>query len=407
MKLSWRPAPYAHALASVALVALVAAIVLRHPQALLIAAPLLGALAVGQATNRPDEIEVAVTVSARRCFEGEAVEVRAVATSGGPLDRITLEFRPPGPMEVTGEARQGRRATAEAEGRWTLRPRRWGRYALDGLRIEVRRGHRIARLELSAGELGVFPQGPRTSPRLVPPDLLRRVGEHVGRAEGAGVEFAGIRPYVIGDRLRDINWKASGHRGRLHVTTRAAERQADVVVIVDARTDIGPPGTSTLDAAMRGAASVAVAYLRRGDRVGAVALGGHVHWLAPGMGDTYFYRIAEAVLDVRRFHSELPPAIERVPRVALPPKALAVVFSPLLDEDVITVITDLRRRGHAVVVVDVLDREPPVKRSSKLDALALRLWRLDRVAVRRGLSDLGVAVVRDELPGRMLAGRRR
>jgi uncharacterized protein (DUF58 family) len=402
VRLSWRPAPYAHALATVALVALVAGIALRHPQALLVAAPLLGVLAAGQATGCPDEIEVAVTVSARRCFEGEDVEVRVAATSGTRLDRIALEFRPPGPMEITGEARQGRRSTTKAEGRWTLRPRRWGRHVLDGLRIEVRRGHRTARLEMSAGELGVFPHGPRTSPRLVPPDLLRRVGEHVGRAEGAGVEFAGIRPYVIGDRLRDINWKASGHRGRLHVTTRAAERQADVVVVIDARTDVGPPGESTLDTAMRGAASVATAYLRRGDRVGAVALGGHVHWLAPGMGETYFYRIAEAVLDVRRFHSELPPAIERVPRVALPPKALAVVFSPLLDEDVITVITDLRRRGHAVVVVDVLDdREPPIRSSSKLDALALRLWRLDRVAVRRGLSDLGVAVVRGELPDRV------
>jgi uncharacterized protein (DUF58 family) len=66
------------------------------------------------------------------------------------------------------------------------------------------------------------------------------------------------------------------------------------------------------------------------------------------------------------------------------------------------VITDLRRRGHAVVVVDVLDdREPPIRNSSKLDALALRLWRLDRIAVRRGLSDLGVAVVRGELPDRV------
>ena len=35
-------------------------------------------------------------------------------------------------------------------------------------------------------------------PRLVPPELLRRIGEHTGRAIGEGVEFAAIRLYVPG-----------------------------------------------------------------------------------------------------------------------------------------------------------------------------------------------------------------
>ena len=399
-ELTWRPSPHARRLATVALLTLLAAIAFRNAAALLLAAPLLCALAAGHAPARPGEIEVRVGVAARRCFEGDDVDLRVVAVAPYDLDAIALELRPAGLVTIgSGAARQGRSATGRTEARWTLRPTRWGRHRIGSVRVECRHGHRtwLARLDVPAGELVVFPRGPRLRPRLLPPDLPRRIGEHAGRAEGSGVEFAGIRPYAPGDRPRDINWKATGHRGRLHVTTRAAERQADVVVVVDARTDVGPPGSSTLDAAVRGATAVASAYLRRGDRVGVVGLGGRVRWLAPGIAERHFYRIAESVLDLRRFHSELPPDLDRVPRVALPPTALAIVFSPLLDEGAINAIIDLRRRGNPVVVVDVLDREPRVQPRVRLDALALRLWRIDRTVLRRDLAELGITVVREPL----------
>ena len=407
--LTWRPAPHAHRLATVALVSLLAAIAFQHPAPLLIAAPLLAVLASGRSAARPDDIELRVTVTPRRCFESDEVEVLVTAVLAHPVDEIILELPPAGPVRLgTGDQRQGRSATGRVQARWMLRPDRWGRYRLGPVHVGCRHGHRTwqAVLDISLGELAVFPRGHRTRPGLVPPELPRWIGEHASRAEGAGVEFAGVRPYTAGDRLRDVNWKASGHRGRLHVTTRAAERQADVVVVVDGRSDAGPPGESVLDAAMRGAATVAAAYLRRGDRVGAVGLGGYVRWLPPGLGERQFYRIAEALLDVRRFSSELPPDITGVPRVALPPRALAVVFSPLLDPGAIDAIVDLRRRGNPVLVVDVLDAEPPVSPRSRTEPLALRLWRLDRVALRRDLAGAGIAVVDGRGDGALAAALR-
>ena len=38
--------------------------------------------------------------------------------------------------------------------------------------------------------LEVFPRPTRMRPRLVPAELLRRIGEHTGRALADGVEFA-------------------------------------------------------------------------------------------------------------------------------------------------------------------------------------------------------------------------
>ena len=67
----------------------------------------------------------------------------------------------------------------------------------------------------------------------MPAELLRRIGEHTGRAVGAGVEFAGLRPYLPGDQLRDVNRAVSIRRGQLHVNQRAAARAADLVVMID------------------------------------------------------------------------------------------------------------------------------------------------------------------------------
>src|SRR4029077_11087807 len=129
-------------------------------------------------------------------------------------------------------------------------------------------------------------RGPRGSGRGgAPPELLRRIGEHTGRAVGEGIEFAGVRSYLPGDRLRDVNWRVTSRRGQLHVNQRAAQRAADLVVMIDAFSDIGPPGETTLDTAVRGAAGLVAAYLRTGDRAGIVTLGGMLRWLGPAPGE--------------------------------------------------------------------------------------------------------------------------
>jgi uncharacterized protein (DUF58 family) len=126
--------------------------------------------------------------------------------------------------------------------------------------------------------------------------------------------------------------------------------------------------------------------------VGVVALGGVLRWLGPAAGARQFYRIAEMVFDVRR-DSVVTPDLDRIPRTALPPGALVILFSPLLDERALGAVTDLRERGLAVIVVNVLRYEPPALSRSPVSGLAVRLWRLDRVALSRTLARLGVPLL--------------
>jgi uncharacterized protein (DUF58 family) len=389
----WRPSARTLSLATAALLGLIAAVLTGHAELVLLAAPALGALALLRRRRPAAELSVDVALSGFRCFEGEDVTVTATARSRSTMDEIVIELRPA--LQVT--LADGSRGTqtflraGQASARWVVRPGRWGRYSPGVVEVTCRDGGWELSLRPALDELEVFPRPTRMRPRLVPAELLRRIGEHTGRAVGDGVEFAGIRPYLPGDQLRDINRAVSIRRGQLHVNQRAASRAADLVVMIDAFADSGPVAEHTLDVAVHGAAALVTAYLRVSDRVGLVVLGGLLRWLGPAAGDRQFYRVAEMML-AARYDSFVTPDIGRIPRTALPPGTLVVVFSPLLDPRGFGAITDLRQRGFPVIVVDTLRDEPPAG-TRPVAALALRLWRLDRAATRSALRNLGVPVL--------------
>jgi uncharacterized protein (DUF58 family) len=386
-------------MATAALLALAAAIVTGHAALVLLAAPALAALAL-LSRRRPAGLAVDVTLSGTRCFEGEDVTVTATVRVAGaqPLDEITIELET-APQVSLADGEPGPRTrvyvrAGQATARWVVHADRWGRYPPGTVRVTGRAGAFETSVSAGLDPLEVFPRPTRLRPRLVPAELLRRIGEHTGRAIGEGVEFAGLRPYQPGDQLRDVNRAVSLRRGQLHVNQRAAARAADLVVMIDAFGDSGPVSEASLDVAVHGAATLVTAYLRVSDRVGLVVLGGLLRWFGPAAGDRQFYRIAEMML-AARYDSWVTPDVGRIPRTALPPGTLVVVLSPLLDPRGFGAISDLRQRGFPLIVVDTLRDEPPV--GTRPDArLALRLWRLDRAATRSALRALGVPVLRWE-----------
>jgi hypothetical protein len=104
--------------------------------------------------------------------------------------------------------------------------------------------------------------------------------------------------------------------------------------------------SGTLDAAVRAAVSLAREHLARRDRVALVDFGGTLHWLEPAFGTTQLYRIIEALLASEIALSYAWRAVESIPQRVLPPAALLLAVSPLLDERSIRLIIDLRRRNR-------------------------------------------------------------
>lgn len=396
----WRVGERALGWATLAAVALAAALCTGHAWVLALAAAPLTLLALSLPRGpRPEQVEAAVRVEPRRFFEGESVTARVTLTHDGVVGRLdpAVMLGPGVRLDhlTVGRSHLELRLTAE----------RWGRWTLGTVDIDLYDTGGIARRTLRAelGEVAVFPRPTATGLTPIPVRLPQRLGEHTAVQRGEGVEVTGVHPYVRGERQRRINWPATTRRGSLQLHQFAAERTADTVVLLDVLTDVRDPvtGASTLDETFRAAAGLVRAYLRTHDRVGVVSIGGATRWLQPGSGEAYFYRIVESVLEVRKDVAHRSTGINRLPPPALPAGALVYVFTPLTDQRILDVLHQVRGRANPMVVVEIPTGDPQVEPGDRSAELALRLWRADRDAIKFALAERGIAVI-SHRPGETL-----
>jgi uncharacterized protein (DUF58 family) len=192
--------------------------------------------------------------------------------------------------------------------------------------------------------------------------------------------------------VRRINWRASARRGGLWVNELHPERNADVVLLLDSFAEARGADEGTLDRAVRAAFALAAEHLRERDRVGLVTFGGILSWLLPGMGARQLYRIVDALLEAEVVVNYAWKGVASIPRRTLPPQSLVICLTPLLDERTAAALLDLRGRGFDLAVVEIspLGLVEPGRRET--EALAYRIWRLRREAVRSRLGRAGVPV---------------
>ncbi len=356
-------------------------------QLVMFAAPLLGVVcSIGWQRPVP-VVVVSADPGAHRCFEDELAEVAvwAAAEPETDFDTIELTVSVPTGMRIEGDEREssGRHSVVVAADRWGRYPIR-GRVSL-GARGGLLQGTGV----VDAADVYVFPMAPPHPTAIPRTDLLDRLGTHLTRHIGPGVEYADVRPYVPGDHLRTVNWPVSARRGNLHVTQRLTDRAADVVVLVDNYPQPAGPATAATDRTVRGAVQVVQSALRSGDRAGIVALGDRrPRWLGADIGRRQFYRVLDAVLAVDGGFETTPGTL--APRAAVPPGAIVVAFSTLLDTEFALALIDLRKRGHNVIAVDVLEGAPF---EDECDSVVARMWSLQRSFMYRDMGTVGVDVI--------------
>jgi uncharacterized protein (DUF58 family) len=393
LRLSWSLSGHALRLTTLALTGLIIAVVTRRPEFAGVAAPAV-LLLVARRPPRPAQIGVRVRSSGARVTEDDEADLEvAVAEHGGYSADLVMHPR----FAVTfGTADGGPDASGQA--RLPFSVGRSGRRGLGVLELTLRDRWRLTegRAVVDLPIIDCYPRPAAQRTRVVLSRLPSRLGEHPSRSPGEGLEFAGVREFVPGDRQRRINWAATTRRGRLQLNTFAAERTQSIVIIADATSDVGEPGFTPVDLALRGSAGTARAYLEVRDRVGFVLYQRSVLWTPPATGPRHYYRIMDLMLAGRMAGPAGPAAraagIARLPRAALPPGALILVFTPLLDHRLVETIRDLRERGFSILVIDVLNAEPSGPRES-LSALALRIWRMEQQAIRFSLRELGIPLV--------------
>ena len=384
--------------ATFAAASFIAALALGRPELAGLGAPFALVLALGLSLPPPPEVEISARLSRERVIEGDEIEVE-ISLSAPESCELQLALALPRGIAPTGEPESFVLGLARGRSRTVtvgLACERWGAYRLGELRL--RSGDR-ARLRLSdrhidgSAVLRVYPSRERLQSLVTPQETQPFAGNRVSRAKAEGIEFADIRPYVRGDRVRRLNWRASSRGQTLYVNQQHPERNADVILFLDSFAEAQRDGGGTLDQAVRAAATLADHYLAVQDRVGIVGFGGIVKWLTPASGTLQSYRIAEALLETEVNFSFVWKRIDVLPARSLTPQALVIALSPLLDERGMYALVDLRRRGFDLAVVDV--SPIPFTDSSQggaPDPQAIRLWRLWRETLHLRYQELGVAV---------------
>jgi uncharacterized protein (DUF58 family) len=384
----WRASPLARAIATCAGVALAAAVIGARWQLLAFAAPLLGVLCSISWQRPVPRIRVHAKPDSQRCFENEQARLRVWLTGAdGDAGPAAAELTVPPIAGMQLEALDTESCDAKTV---AATAQRWGRYPIRA-RVEVlaRGGLLTGTGTVDAAGVIVFPLTPPQSTPIPQIELLDRLGAHLTRHIGPGVEYADIRPYVPGDQLRAVNWPVSARRRQLHVTQRLTDRAADVVVLIDTYRQPAGPATEATERIVRGAAQVVQTALRHGDRAGVVALGGNrPRWLGADIGQRQFYRVLDTVLGAGDGFENTTGTL--APRAAVPAGAIVVAFSTLLDTEFALALIDLRKRGHVVIAVDILDSSPF---ESRQDPLIDRMWALQRSAMYRDMATVGVDIV--------------
>jgi uncharacterized protein (DUF58 family) len=392
--------PRLGAYAVLAAAGLLAALALGRPELVAVTAPFALVLALGLVLGERPHLDLRFALDRERALEDEEVAATIRIDSRTAVERLELFLALPQGIELAaGDSPAAIHLPRDAERTLELRLRcvRWGGYAVG--RVHVRARDRLGLFVYEGAfeqlrELRVYPREEQLRRVVAPLETQPFIGNVVSRAKGDGIEFADIRPYEPGDRVRRVNWRASARRAELWVNETHPERNTDVILFLDSFTETRRAGASSLDMAVRAAASLATRYIADRNRVGLVGFGGVLRWLVPGMGAAQLYRIVESLLDTEIVLNWAWKDIDIIPRRTLPPQALVLALTPLLDDRAVDALADLRSRGFDVAVVEVspVSFAPRPAETDELATLAYRLWQLRRETLRSRYHQLGIAV---------------
>ena len=378
---------------------LVAALVVGRPELAALAAPFAALLVVGLSlAEKPRLVAAAFELDRERVLQGETVEATLVLRAERPVGRLELLLDLPDGLvaETANPLILQLGWNDRREVGFTLRCEDWGAYLVGDFVARSQDALGLLVHDWRAGRpepLKVYPRGEALQHLLRPLETQTYAGNQVPRVRGEGIEFADVRPFVAGDRVRRINWRATARRGVPWVTETHPERNSDVVVFLDTFLEAREHDKGTLDLAVSAAASLTTHYLREKDRVGLVSFGGVTQWLTAASGAAQVYRILDALLDAEIFLSYAWKELDLLPLRALPPNALVLALSPLLDERGVRSLLDLRARGFDLAVIEISPAPFAPAGRSEVDVLAHRLWLMRREALRSRYLRLGVPVV--------------
>lgn len=99
-------------------------------------------------------------------------------------------------------------------------------------------------------------------------------GEYASVTKGRSMDFDDLRQYILGDDVKDIDWKATARSGQVLIKRYVAIRKYNILLVVDTGKSMAATaasGDSKRDISVLAAGVIAVVAQKHGDRIGLVA----------------------------------------------------------------------------------------------------------------------------------------
>ena len=191
-------------------------------------------------------------------------------------------------------------------------------------------------------------------------------GLHKSPYHGFSVEFTEHRPYMPGDEIKHIDWKAYGKTDRYYIKEFEEETNLKSYIILDASRSMeycSPGQLRKIEYASYVAAALGYLMVEQRDAVGLTIYDDHVRtMLPPRAAKLYLQQLLRELENLKTGNrtgtaAALHQVAERIKR-----RGLVVVLSDLFDnpKEVATALKHFRHKGNEVIVMQVLD---PMERS--------------------------------------------
>ena len=230
-------------------------------------------------------------------------------------------------------------------------------------------------------------------------------GEYRSPALGHGTEIAQVRPYHVGDDVRQMDWAVTARTGEPHVRVHVAERTLTTWLLLDVSASMGFGTADRRKADVAEGAALAIGHIatRQGNRLGVMTFGARSAEVIPPLQGRH--GLMRLILALRsnaepdgQGQTDLPDALRRAGRLARQRGLVILVSDFRGPHGWRTPLMRLLNRHH-VIAIEV--RDP---REQELPAVG-DLWLVDPETGRQLRVDTNKAKLRERFAARAAAER--
>ncbi len=185
-------------------------------------------------------------------------------------------------------------------------------------------------------------------------------GQHRGMRRGLSVEFAGHRPYQLGDDIRHLDWTVFARTDRLDVRLFDEETRLRATLIVDCSgsMDYTSHSITKLDFARNLAAALGLLMVGQGDSVGLVTCDDKIREHIPPLSSMSHLLNMLSILESNRAGGDtaLGPLLEDLAE-RLHRRGLVILLSDCIDntEHITKALHHMRYRKQDVRLIHICD----------------------------------------------------